>query len=195
MSEAKCCRKCGEVKPLSDFPLCRGKPRARCNPCHVSDVNEWQKKNRDKTKANQVRFRDRQRAATGREKFKPMLPEVALERVKQHKRKWREAHPDRLEAARKRWIENNKPKVMERTRRYQARKLSAVPGWADKEQMADLYKIARDLTAATGISVEVDHIVPLQSHLVCGLHCEDNLRVLRASVNRAKRNHHWPDMP
>ena len=41
----------------------------------------------------------------------------------------------------------------------------------------------------------VDHIVPLQSPLVCGLHVHDNLRVILAVDNASKANRHWPDMP
>jgi 5-methylcytosine-specific restriction endonuclease McrA len=42
---------------------------------------------------------------------------------------------------------------------------------------------------------EVDHIVPLKSPLVCGLHVEHNLQVIPATQNRRKHNRVWPDMP
>lgn len=47
----------------------------------------------------------------------------------------------------------------------------------------------------TGIKHDVDHVVPLRSKLVCGLHNEFNLAVIPASENRSKGNRYWPGMP
>ena len=46
-----------------------------------------------------------------------------------------------------------------------------------------------------GFKWEVDHIVPLQSKLVCGLHVHNNLQVITALENIKKHNKVWPDMP
>lgn len=79
-------------------------------------------------------------------------------------------------------------------KRYQ--KLAhAVPSWVRAEVVASIYRSARKITASSGIRHEVDHIVPLRSKLVCGLHCEDNLAVITKFANRDKSNRYWPDMP
>lgn len=64
----------------------------------------------------------------------------------------------------------------------------ATPSWADTVQIGWLY----DFAAKVGLSV--DHIVPLQHPLVCGLHVEHNLQLLPLAENLRKGNTHWPDM-
>jgi hypothetical protein len=48
---------------------------------------------------------------------------------------------------------------------------------------------------AAEMGLTVDHVVPLKSPLVCGLHCEANLELIPANDNFRKGNRHWPDMP
>lgn len=67
--------------------------------------------------------------------------------------------------------------------------------WADKEAIFSFYEEARLLTDQTGEPHHVDHIVPLTSDLVCGLHVQDNLQVLPQRLNQIKKNSWWPDMP
>ena len=76
-----------------------------------------------------------------------------------------------------------------------ARKLQATVAWADKDKIAWFYAQAKELTKFTGMVYHVDHIVPLTSKLVCGLHNEFNLQLLPGPENLRKQNRHWPDMP
>jgi hypothetical protein len=79
--------------------------------------------------------------------------------------------------------------------RRRAKKFNATPRWASNKRMLEFYAESSRLTLETGIAHEVDHIVPLLSGLVCGLHCEANLQVITAFENQSKNNRFWPDMP
>jgi len=73
-------------------------------------------------------------------------------------------------------------------KRY-ARKRHATPAWANFEAIRAFYRKAHRLTIETGVRHEVDHIVPLQSPFVCGLHVEYNLQILTSLENKKKRNY------
>lgn len=114
---------------------------------------------------------------------------------------WRKEYsksPERVKksrAAHAAWKKRNPHKVAEDNVRRAVAYWQQRPSWADKAVMRELYALARLRTALTGIQWVVDHIVPLHSDLVCGLHCEANLQVIPAATNAVKLNLWWPDMP
>lgn len=71
----------------------------------------------------------------------------------------------------------------------------ATPQWADCNAVLAFYEQAQLVSASTGVVHHVDHIVPLTSKHVCGLHCEANLQVLPGGDNISKSNRKWPDKP
>lgn len=64
----------------------------------------------------------------------------------------------------------------------------SLPPWADRKAIRDMYLKARALTVSTGIKHEVDHIIPSNHPLVCGLHVESNLQILTEEENIKKSN-------
>lgn len=64
---------------------------------------------------------------------------------------------------------------------YRARKLRACPKWADLDKISEMYE-------KCPLGFHVDHIIPLQGVLVCGLHVESNLQYLKAVDNLKKSN-------
>ncbi|MBR8303725.1 hypothetical protein KDW49_23730 [Burkholderia dolosa] len=82
--------------------------------------------------------------------------------------------------------------------RRRARERRATPPWLSPLQrtmIAILYAQAETLTRDTGVLHVVDHIVPLDGKLVCGLHVPWNMRVTHWRENAVKAWHTWPDMP
>jgi hypothetical protein len=110
---------------------------------------------------------------------------AAKARPEEFRQKWREKN-------RKAYAENPM-KVKAKNKAYALRK--QLPAWADKFLIEEMYALARMRSQLTSEKWEVDHIVPLQSPLVCGLHTEHNLRVVVQTVNRRKGNLSWPGHP
>lgn len=125
---------------------------------------------------------ERQRAARQKNKAK----------FRERDRAWERAHPETV-AARKRRERLRNPGVF-RMRVAERRKAirRATPGWADRSAIRAVYIEAARLTAETGVLYEVDHIDPLVSGVVCGLHIADNLQIIPASENRRKSNKFSP---
>lgn len=92
------------------------------------------------------------------------------------------------------WQKLNPGRAQANIAAYRAAKIQAMPAWANSEIIKDIYELAATVTILTSIEHNVDHVVPLRSKFVCGLHCEGNLQVITALKNRRKSNSEWPDM-
>jgi len=99
-----------------------------------------------------------------------------VEQRKMHREKYKAQNPELYKAF-----------VSVRRRRHK----NATPKWITPEQklaMRNLYLQAQALTKATGERYVVDHIIPLISPEVCGLHVPWNLRVITQEKNLIKSN-------
>jgi hypothetical protein len=123
-----------------------------------------------------------------------MAPE-ALERRRARDRERYHADPEKIKENWQNWADRNREKVNAEAARYKADKLQATPAWADRNAITAVYAEADKLTRETGIPHQVDHLVPLRSKLVCGLHVPANLRAIPGAENSSKNNRYWPDMP
>jgi hypothetical protein len=114
--------------------------------------------------------------------------------VREFRKAYCEAHRETQQSQRKAWAAANLDKLCAKAARRRAAKLRAIPRWANHNAIAAIYVEAQRLTRETGIEHHVDHIVPIASRWVCGLHCEANLQILLGCENLSKNNWHWPDM-
>ncbi len=123
---------------------------------------------------------------------------------------WREANPEKAAEINRRSALKNAESRRQQARAYQmanpakraalqalrkAQQRKATPAWANLFFLEEAYSLAELRTRMLGFPWHVDHIVPMQSKLVCGLHTDRNVRVIPANDNIRKGNRRWPDMP
>jgi len=117
------------------------------------------------------------------------------ERWNEYAKTRRKKFPKEVAAAVKDWTIRNRAVLNAKKSKRMAARRGAMPKWANEFFIEEIYDLAKLRTKALGIKYHVDHIVPLKSDRVCGLHVENNLRVIPAVANISKLNRHWPDMP
>ena len=134
--------------------------------------------------------------------YRAQRGEDLLAKKREYQRDWNAANK---EEKRRRDAEYERQKRDERCPKFyaartaiaakrRAAELRATAHWCDRKTIEGMYSLAQVFRRA-GLDIHVDHVVPLQSKIVCGLHTEDNLRLMPRRDNQSKSNRHWPCMP
>lgn len=128
-------------------------------------------------------------------------------------RKWQKENPEKFKVSVDKYRVSNVDILRARSAEYKQkhrddytawethRKLAkqrATPKWLSTiqhKEIISIYKQAKKLSADTGVSYHVDHIVPLKGKTVCGLHVPWNLQIITQIENCKKNNVTWADMP
>lgn len=200
----KQCNKCQQIKPLSEFhryKQSRDGHKSRCKPCNNTDSAVWQQQNRERASKRYAEWaannRDKTRAASKRWNerhpglaWQRRIAKVGREVENKRSRQWAAANREKARAWKARWKKANPEAVAAFTGKRRAALSNAIPAWANEQAILDIYRECRNHP-----DHHVDHIVPLVSKIVCGLHCEANLRIIPAVENYSKNNRRWPDMP
>lgn len=102
---------------------------------------------------------------------------------------WHLKNKTRRNLAAKARYHKNPAAALARWHKRRAIKIKATPKWLTEshwEQIRDKFKDRQRLSAASGETYHVDHVIPLNSPIVCGLHVPWNLRVLSEAENLRK---------
>lgn len=113
--------------------------------------------------------------------------------VAKNSKKYADKNRATVNARIKNWKEANQDKVRTQTATRRALKKQAQPMWVNSSDLLRIYGQAKRLSDMIGIVYHVDHIVPLQSESVCGLHVPWNLQIIPAWQNLQKQNKHSND--
>jgi len=133
-------------------------------------------KRKEKPKSEAAKEAGRRYYEKNKEAVKARANARPKEEVNQYKKKYKQENPELYKAL-----------VSVRKRRHR----NATPAWITAEQklaMREMYLQAQKLTKITGERYVVDHIIPLISPDVCGLHVPWNLRVITQEENLKKSN-------
>jgi 5-methylcytosine-specific restriction endonuclease McrA len=163
-------------KPCTRGHVALRKTKGSCVECVKEDWALDNAKRSEKPKSEASKAAGRRYYEKNKEAVKARANARPKNEVTQYKRKYKEANPELYKAL-----------GSVRKRRHRA----ATPKWVTAEQklaMRQMYLQAMELTKLTGERYVVDHIVPLISDEVCGLHVPWNLRVITQEENLKKSN-------
>lgn len=218
----KKCSVCLEVKDEENFPLNGKYRRHQCKECwreyknsyraknkdHVNEVKTlWKQKNPDKVKQHNKTFYENHKercldysrtwARLNRDKRRKICLDHYhrnSDKYSLYSQEYNRNNREKLNlAARRRYQANPGKDISKVTTRKRTLK-SAQPKWANTFFIEEIYHLAKIRSEVTGVKWHVDHIVPLKSDKVSGLHCEANLQVITQKDNCSKGNKYWPDM-
>lgn len=209
----KLCKRCNVEKPNEQFSKSSRETdglQDRCKPCNSEVAAEYRAANIDKEKvrhrkyAQENRERVRKYHKTWGANNTDKINEKARIFYQRNKNKsakrmskWKE-NPlvkEHLKKYMRQYQKNNRGRINSIAAKRHALKKQAIPVWADINLIEKFYSEAVTKTKQTGIEHSVDHIIPLNSNIVCGLHCQQNLRVIIHVENIKKGNRFWPDCP
>jgi 5-methylcytosine-specific restriction endonuclease McrA len=182
------CKKCLHSLSIESF----GKSTAfkdgvnsSCKSCHNLKAKAWADSNRDKTRGYTNQWK---KSNPDKVKDYNIINSKSQSILKL---KWLKNNPEKVSNSCRKWRKSNPGKVNHNHAKRRTAKLNCTPKWLtvdDLQKIQDFYIEAAKRTRDTGVSHQVDHIIPLQGKTVSGLHVPWNLQILTKVENSSKNN-------
>lgn len=186
--KSKHCSKCFILKDFSLFANDKHKKSgltSSCRECRSLATNRWRKENPEKDKAYKKSDPGRSAAKKGFAKWKKNNPQKYFYNNKSSCRRYYNNNKEKFVISRKKWRDNNPEKQKYLWRFYRSKRRAAIfnatPKWCNVYEIRNIYQRCPE-------GFHVDHIIPLNNPLVCGLHVPWNLQYLPANENISKSN-------
>lgn len=197
--ELKYCRKCDTHKPFAAFSKTKDSKDGlyyKCKACRNAAHKERYAQDAEtyRAKSREWDARNYEKRLTMNQSWRDRNPEKVIAAKLAYRSTRRPGANSPAEYLAK-WRAENKGRIAVYDRLRRAGMKQARPAWANLDLIEVVYACAAAYTQATGVRHQVDHIVPLKSPIVCGLHVAGNLQILTADDNLRKGNRRWPDMP
>lgn len=174
----KTCKSCGKTKHFAEFyKAAKAKDgcASRCKPCDL----EYQRGRKQEKRIAALRWAASKKGQDYKEKLRLRTKQKRVAQLGEKLRAFASVALDAISV----WRKNATVRT--------AARINATPHWLTKEQRSrtmQVYALTQQLQEVLGAVYHVDHIVPLISDQVCGLHVWWNLQPLSEVENVKKGN-------
>jgi len=202
--KSKECSKCKTVKALDEFPNrkdAKDGKRSECKVCVVEYNRTYNEIHKLALTAYRKDYKEvhKVKIAAYQKEYREVNKLELAAYKKEYSVRYCAENKESIAKRSSAYSKNNPEKMNAHTAKHRAKKLQAVPVWDINNEetklfLQSIYRLSSSFTKLHQTVFNVDHIIPLQSDLVCGLHTPANLRIITASENSSKGNRRWVDM-
>jgi hypothetical protein len=199
----KICSICNIEKSKDHYSMTKSKGiMSSCKPCTKQYHREYYLKNKErlskdyeeyrKNNKEKIKLYGKYHRESNPDYYKNYSKSYYLEnkeKIKEKTRLWRLENPEWAKENNKKFKPlADKAKNRSYTVKRQLRFRKSIPSWANMFFIEETYRLSILRTELTGITWNVDHIIPLLGENCSGLHVHNNLQVITKIENLKKGN-------